>query len=527
MNLRDLRYLVALADHQHFGRAAAACFVSQPTLSTQIRKLEDELGVALVERAPRKVMLTPAGREIAERARRIVSDVEQMKEAARRSQDPEAGTVRLGIFPTLGPYLLPHVVPQIRARFPRLELLLVEEKSDVLLARLREGRLDAGLLALPVHDEQLHAEFLFEEPFLLAVPEQHPLATRSSLTLKDLADQRLLLLEDGHCLRDQALDVCQLAGAGEKSGFQATSLETLRQMVAANVGVTLLPTLAVKPPVARSDNIRLLALRRRAAEPADRDGLAQEFGDGGFPAAAGGGVPAVAPDAVRTRRQAARSRRRGRVVSLRTLAVLGALCALGWWYSPLSPRVPGAARAGVGHRGGMPATAARRRWCRAAAERGAARARPVPRCGRRRCSRSPASASRRGCCRARTMASAARPISRRPISRSAGGACARTRCCRGSTSAQSSRWYNYRWQGEPPLPPDEIARSSANMHMIPSDAATAAALRRVRAGDEVRIDGWLVEVAADDGWRWRSSLSRDDKGSGACEVVYVCAITAR
>ena len=259
MNLRDLRYFVALADLQHFGRAASACFVSQPTLSTQIRKLEDELGVALVERAPRKVMLTPAGREIAERARRIVGEVEQMREAARRSQDPEAGTVRLGIFPTLGPYLLPHVVPRIRTRFPKLELLLVEEKSDVLLARLREGRLDAGLLALPVHDEQLHAEFLFEEPFLLAVPEQHPLASRDSLTLEDLADQRLLLLEDGHCLRGHALDVCQLAGSGEKTGFQATSLETLRQMVAANVGVTLLPTLAVKPPVARSDNIRLLA----------------------------------------------------------------------------------------------------------------------------------------------------------------------------------------------------------------------------------------------------------------------------
>ena len=258
MNLRDLRYLVALADHRHFGKAAAACFVSQPTLSTQIRKLEDELGVALVERAPRKVMLTPAGRDIAERARRIVADVEQMKEAARRSQDPEAGTVRLGIFPTLGPYLLPHVVPRIRARFPRLELLLAEEKSDVILSRLREGRLDAGLLALPLHDDQLHAEFLFEEPFLLAVPETHPLAKKHSLALEDLSEQTLLLLEDGHCLRDQALDVCQLAGASEKSEFQATSLETLRQMVAANVGVTLLPTLAVKPPVARSENIRLL-----------------------------------------------------------------------------------------------------------------------------------------------------------------------------------------------------------------------------------------------------------------------------
>ncbi|MUV13882.1 DNA-binding transcriptional regulator OxyR [Noviluteimonas gilva] len=261
MNLRDLRYLVALADHKHFGRAAEASFVSQPTLSTQIRKLEEELGVSLVERAPRKVMLTPAGRDIADRARRIVAEVEQMREAARRSRDPEAGTVRLGLFPTLGPYLLPHVVPRIRARFPKLELLLVEEKSDVILSRLRDGRLDAGLLALPIHDDQLHVEFLFEEPFLLAVPESHPLARRSHLALADLADERLLLLEDGHCLRDQALDVCQLAGAGEMRDFQATSLETLRQMVAANVGVTLLPTLAVKPPVARSKDIHLIPFR--------------------------------------------------------------------------------------------------------------------------------------------------------------------------------------------------------------------------------------------------------------------------
>ncbi|MEP6633525.1 MAG: LysR substrate-binding domain-containing protein [Luteimonas sp.] len=258
MNLRDLRYFVALAEHKHFGRAAAACFVSQPTLSTQIRKLEEELGIVLVERAPRKVMLTPAGRDIAARARGIVDDVEQMKEAARRSRDPEAGTVRLGMFPTLGPYLLPHVVPLLGARFPKLELLLVEEKSDVLLTRLREGKLDAGLLALPVHDDQLHTEFLFEESFVLAVSKQHPLAGKASLSIKELGKQRLLLLEDGHCLRDQALDVCQLAGAHEMTDFQATSLETLRQMVAANVGVTLLPTLAIKPPVARSEAIHLL-----------------------------------------------------------------------------------------------------------------------------------------------------------------------------------------------------------------------------------------------------------------------------
>jgi len=271
MNLRDMQYLVSLADHRHFGRAATASFVSQPTLSTQIKKLEDELGVTLVERAPRKVMLTPVGHDIAERARRILAEVDQLKESARRTRDPEAGSVRLGIFPTLGPYLLPHVLPKIRERFPRLELLLIEEKTEVVLRQLREGRLDVGVLALPLHDEQLHVEFLFEEPFVLAVPQAHALAKRNTLSLHDLAHERLLLLEDGHCLRDQALDVCTLAGSGERNGFRATSLETLRQMVAANVGITLLPTLSVKPPVAHSDDIHLL--RFRDSHPSRRIGM--------------------------------------------------------------------------------------------------------------------------------------------------------------------------------------------------------------------------------------------------------------
>lgn len=264
MNLRDLSYLVALAEHRHFGHAAAASFVSQPTLSTQIRKLEEELGVTLVERAPRRVLLTDTGREIVARARDVLNEVEQIRGIARRTRDPEAGTVRLGIFPTLGPYLLPHVVPLLRKRFPKLELLLVEEKTEEVLKRLREGRLDAGVLALPVHDDTLHREFLFEEPFLLATPRDHPLAQRQSLKIDDLEDQNLLLLEDGHCLRDQALEVCRVAGAGEKTGFRATSLETLRQMVAANVGITLLPVLAVKPPVAQADNMRLIEFRGRA-----------------------------------------------------------------------------------------------------------------------------------------------------------------------------------------------------------------------------------------------------------------------
>ncbi|RZA21252.1 MAG: DNA-binding transcriptional regulator OxyR [Lysobacteraceae bacterium] len=264
MNLRDLKYLVALADLRHFGKAADACFVSQPTLSTQVRKLEEELGVALVERAPRKVMLTAAGQDVVQRARRIVAEVEQMKEAARRSRDPESGSLRLGVFPTLGPYLLPHVVPYLREHFPQLELLLVEEKSDVLVQRLRDGQLDAALLALPLHDDQLHAQPLFEEPFVFAAPRQHPLASKQSMTLAQLSDETLLLLEDGHCLRDQALDVCRLSGAQEKSGFRATSLETLRQMVSAGVGVTLLPALSVHESIAQSPNLRLLPFRKPA-----------------------------------------------------------------------------------------------------------------------------------------------------------------------------------------------------------------------------------------------------------------------
>jgi len=259
MNLRDLSYLVALAEHRHFGKAAEASFVSQPTLSTQIRKLEDELGVALVERTPRKVLLTETGREIARRARSVLSQVDEIRSIAQRTRDPESGTIRLGIFPTLGPYLLPHVIPRLRERFPRLELLLREEKTEQVLHMLREGTLDAGILALPVHDDSLHTEFLFEEPFVLAVPSSHELASRRSLRMDDLSEQNLLLLEDGHCLRDQALEVCQLAGAGEKTGFRATSLETLRQMVSANVGITLLPSLAVKPPVAQSPNVSLVA----------------------------------------------------------------------------------------------------------------------------------------------------------------------------------------------------------------------------------------------------------------------------
>lgn len=255
MNIRAVQYLVTLADVRHFSKAAELCYVSQPTLSTQIRKLEEELDVQLVERSPRQVMLTPVGEEIVERARTILNEVEAMRAIARRSRDPHSGTLRLGIFPTLAPYLLPHVIPDIRQRYPRLSLRLFEEKTEDLLEMLEQGRLDAGLLALPVADERLVTRSLFEEPFVVAMPESHPLARQKEIRLEDLEDVELLLLEDGHCLRDQALEVCHMAGAHEKLDFHATSMETLRQMVAANTGVTLMPTLAVKPPVAPTDNL--------------------------------------------------------------------------------------------------------------------------------------------------------------------------------------------------------------------------------------------------------------------------------
>lgn len=265
MNLSDLRYLVAVADHRHFGRAAEASFISQPTLSTQIKKLERELGVQLVERSPRHVVLTEAGEQVVQRARVILREADTIRDIARRAAAPESGSLRIGLFPTLGPYLLPHVVPRVHRRFPQLELLLIEEKTEELLVRLRDGRLDVAVLAQPIHDDQLHEEPLFVEDFVLAVPVDHPLArTVTAPSSSVLAGESLLLLEEGHCLRDQALDVCHLSGALERRGFRATSLETLRQMVAAGVGVTLLPNLAVQPPVTVPDAVRIV----RFAAPA-------------------------------------------------------------------------------------------------------------------------------------------------------------------------------------------------------------------------------------------------------------------
>ncbi len=204
MNIRDLAYLVALADFRNFSRAAEAVHVTQPTLSMQIKKLEEELGVQLVERVRKELMLTPVGVEIVERAREILREAQVIKEIARRAIDPESGALRLGIFPTLGPYLLPHVVPVIVKRFPRMELYLIEEKTDLLVAMLKEGKLDAAVLALPLEDRTLAQLPLFDEPFMYATPAALGSVDGPLMKLSELADERILLLADGHCMREQA-----------------------------------------------------------------------------------------------------------------------------------------------------------------------------------------------------------------------------------------------------------------------------------------------------------------------------------
>lgn len=246
LKLRDLRYLVAVADQRHFGRAAARCFVSQPTLSAQLKKLEQALGVQLIERAPNAISLTAVGEEIVARARRILEASDEVVQLARSHQDPLGGRLRVALLPTIGPYLLPRVAPLIRKTLPRLQLHLYEYQTAPMLERLHAGELDVGILALPVELEGLEARELYREDFLLAVPERNRLAGQERVRLADLRDETLLLLEEGHCLRDQALEVCSRVGVRDSQDFRATSLETLRQMVAAGAGVTLLPELATR-----------------------------------------------------------------------------------------------------------------------------------------------------------------------------------------------------------------------------------------------------------------------------------------
>jgi LysR family hydrogen peroxide-inducible transcriptional activator len=260
MNLRDLRYLVALADAKHFGKAAAACHVSQPTLSAQIKKLEGYLGVELIERQPRRIVLTEIGHELVERARRVLHESDEIIHLARDFRDPLAGNLSLALIPTAGPYLLPLIAKQLRRELPKLRLMLHEYQTAVLLDKLRKGDIDMGILALPITADGIDSRELYREDFVVALPPQHKLAKKPNVKLSDLAGEQLLLLEDGHCLRDQALEVCHRIDVGENQDYRATSLETLRQMVAAGWGLTLLPKLATTGPFASGQGVTIKTL---------------------------------------------------------------------------------------------------------------------------------------------------------------------------------------------------------------------------------------------------------------------------
>lgn len=247
MNLRDLEYLVALEKHRHFRKAAEAIYVSQPTLSGQLKKLEGYLGVQLVERGRRQqVLFTPVGEKIVQRARQMLSIAAEIEQLAKLQQDPMRGELKMALIPTLAPYLLPYILPLIKTHYPALELLLYEQQTAELVKKLESGEIELGILALPVANDQLSTLSLFHEPFYLVVPVDHPLALRPFVTNADLQNETLLLLDDGHCFRDQALEICYTAGAKEKQNFRGTSLETLRQMTIAGSGVTLLPELAIR-----------------------------------------------------------------------------------------------------------------------------------------------------------------------------------------------------------------------------------------------------------------------------------------
>jgi LysR family transcriptional regulator, hydrogen peroxide-inducible genes activator len=258
MTVQDLRYVVALADHGHFGRAAAACDIGQSTLSTQIKKLEMQLGVTLFERTTKSVSVTVVGSEIVSRARQVLADVEAIISVGQRVSGPLVGGFSLGVIPTLGPYLLPWLVPALKRDYPELRLVVREDLTTSLLERLGSHRLDAALVALPVPDDRLETLPLFDEPFWFAEPKGcNPTATEV-MAEDDLRGQRLLLLTEGHCLREQALAICETGDRDVEGDFRATSLQTILQMVATGLGSTLLPAMACSEAHGRSVTTRPL-----------------------------------------------------------------------------------------------------------------------------------------------------------------------------------------------------------------------------------------------------------------------------
>jgi LysR family hydrogen peroxide-inducible transcriptional activator len=292
LTLRDLEYLVSVADHEHFGKAAAACHVSQPALSAQIRKVEDIVAVQLFERSNRSVAITPQGRAVVAQARVVLEEARKIGEVAGKAQRPLTGSLRLGLIATVGPYLMPHLLPPLRKAFPKLDLYLREGLTEQLLGELKAGQLDAVIASDTFSDPTLRVLPLFFEPFVLAVPRGHPLSSKPRISGRDLRGEEMILLEDGHCLRDQTLDICPANRRGRIRQFQATSLETLRHLVATGSGYTLIPELAVREdrqlkslikyrrfedkPVGR--NI-ILTCRTRFSRMADIDALAEFIRD--------------------------------------------------------------------------------------------------------------------------------------------------------------------------------------------------------------------------------------------------------
>lgn len=273
ITLAELRYVVALADHRHFGRAAAACHVTQPTLSAALKKVETTLRVRLFERSPKGVVPTATGAEVAQAARAVLDAMQRIVDLAGRGREPLSGALRLGMIPTLGPYLLPRIAGLLAREFPKLALVFRELKTSDLLDEIAHHQLDAGILALPVPTGPFAVAPLFEEPFLLVAPAMHPLAAQKTVTEAELEGLRVLLLDEGHCLRDQALSICRASGAQPSEGvdFRATSIETLRHMVAAGMGVTLLPRLAIADDEEARSHVAVRAFAGRA--PGRRMGL--------------------------------------------------------------------------------------------------------------------------------------------------------------------------------------------------------------------------------------------------------------
>ena len=285
--IRQLEYLVALDAHGHIGRAAAACFVSQPTLSAQIRELEKHLGAAVTERVGRGIVVTAAGRELAARARVILRDTDELVESGHRSETSLMGPLRVAAIPTVAPYLLARVLPALRERHPEAEVHLLELQTEPLSRALAAAEIDLGLLALPTDESMFDHEVILDDPFLLAMAPDHPLTKRQRVPMRRMSGETVLLLEGGHCLRDQALEICNRAGARDDSDVLGTSLHTICQMVAAGMGVTLLPASArqvearegtgvVVRPFSDADLGREVALVWRKLAPAA--GLYRELG---------------------------------------------------------------------------------------------------------------------------------------------------------------------------------------------------------------------------------------------------------